>query len=142
MSKKKTYKVLAWSNMGTLPGYVMISCGYNYKQITRKLIKMKYRSWAKALSVHKEVINQSSQVACRAKNKSSKTGQVRHYYYIILQRKFKFTDEDYAMLAHEVLHICQFYLPDILNRDREVEAEAYLHTYLMKQCLKVLRGNK
>jgi hypothetical protein len=33
-------------------------------------------------------------------------------------------------------------LPDILERDREIEAEAYLHTHLMRNILNTLRGEK
>jgi len=62
-------------------------------------------------------------------------------FYIILTEEFDFSDYAYCKLAHEVLHICQFILPDILNRDREYECEAYLHTHIMMQCLNQIRGN-
>lgn len=61
-------------------------------------------------------------------------------FYIYIGEEFKFTDYEYCKLAHEVLHICQFLLPDFLDRNREFESEAYLHTHLMEQCLKAIRG--
>ena len=36
-------------------------------------------------------------------------------------------------LAHEMLHVCQEFLPQFLNRDEEMEAEAYFHSYLMEK---------
>ena len=36
-------------------------------------------------------------------------------------------------LAHEMLHVCQEFLPQFLNRDEEAEAEAYFHSYLMEK---------
>ena len=40
-------------------------------------------------------------------------------------------------LAHEVLHLCQEYLPIFLDRDEEHEAEAYFHTHLMTKIIKL-----
>jgi hypothetical protein len=39
-------------------------------------------------------------------------------------------------LAHEVLHLCQEYLPIFLDRDEEHEAEAYFHTHIMTSIIK------
>lgn len=39
-------------------------------------------------------------------------------------------------LAHELLHLCQEYLPTYFNRDEEHEAEAYFHTHLMTRIIK------
>lgn len=43
-------------------------------------------------------------------------------------------------LAHELLHVCQEYLPIFLNRDEEHEAEAYFHTHLMTKIIKRVEG--
>ena len=40
-------------------------------------------------------------------------------------------------LAHEMLHVCQEFLPQFLDRDEEMEAEAYFHSYLMESCYKL-----
>jgi hypothetical protein len=45
--------------------------------------------------------------------------------------------ENMRTLAHEVLHLCQEFLPSFLNRDEEMEAEAYFHSYIMQQCYKL-----
>lgn len=39
-------------------------------------------------------------------------------------------------LAHEMLHVCQEFLSQYLNRDNEMEAEAYFHSYLMESIYK------
>ncbi len=39
--------------------------------------------------------------------------------------------ENMRTLAHEVLHLCQEFLPQFLNRDEEMEAEAYFHSHVM-----------
>lgn len=52
---------------------------------------------------------------------------------IILRYGFKPTSPDnMRTLAHECLHVCQEFLPQFLNRDEEMEAEAYFHSYLME----------
>lgn len=38
-------------------------------------------------------------------------------------------------LAHELLHLCQEFLPTFLDRDVEHEAEAYFHTNLMNKII-------
>lgn len=45
--------------------------------------------------------------------------------------------ENMRTLAHEMLHVCQEFLPQFLNRDEEMEAEAYFHSYLMHSCYKL-----
>lgn len=40
--------------------------------------------------------------------------------------------ENMISLAHEVLHLCQAFLPTYLDRDEEHEAEAYLHSHIMR----------
>ncbi len=63
-------------------------------------------------------------------------------FYLVIKNKFRFDDFDYCSLAHEVVHLCQFILPDILDRDREIEAEAYFHSYLMTKVLDAIRAAK
>ena len=38
----------------------------------------------------------------------------------------------YATLSHELLHLCQTFLPRYLNRNVELEAEAYFHSNLLR----------
>lgn len=45
--------------------------------------------------------------------------------------------EHMRTLAHEMLHVCQEFLPQFLDRNEEMEAEAYFHSYLMQSCYKL-----
>jgi hypothetical protein len=42
-------------------------------------------------------------------------------------------------LAHEVLHLCQEYLPLYFNRDIEHEAEAYFHSFVMDRIIQLFQ---
>lgn len=81
----------------------------------------------------KELIERAHMVVMK------RTHSGRTYFYLVINADFKFTDYCYCKLAHEITHLCQFYLPDVLNRNQEWEAEAYLHTHLMEQALVHLR---
>jgi hypothetical protein len=48
-----------------------------------------------------------------------------------------YNPENMRTLAHEVLHLCQEFLPQFLDRDEEREAEAYFHSYVMQSCYKL-----
>lgn len=148
--KSKQLKVIDFLNFGIFPGIVLFSCGNSYEEIISTINK-EYKSrrwhqeggynlWSKGIESEKDFINAGSCFALKRELTNSKEGLEKTLYYIIITKQFEFTDYDMCSLAHEVLHICQFHLPDILNRDREYEAEAYTHTHLMGQCLKILRG--
>jgi hypothetical protein len=53
---------------------------------------------------------------------------------IILKYGFDPTDpSNMTTLCHEVLHLCQEFLPKFLNRDVEKEAEAYFHSHIVEK---------
>lgn len=137
MAKKKEYKVIGSLNTGIFDAYVTFSCRFTYDEIVENLKQQNCHEWAESISEDKEFIDNGYHFAL--KRTVTKKTDTRTYFFIIL-KDFRFTDQDYCELAHEVLHICQFLLPDVLDRNREFECEAYLHTHLMKQCLKLLRG--
>jgi hypothetical protein len=57
---------------------------------------------------------------------------------IILKHDLEITNpHNVITLAHEVLHLCQEYLPIFLDRDEEHEAEAYFHTHIMTNIIKM-----
>lgn len=123
-------------DFGVYPGKCLFVYGYKYKQIIKELKKQDCHELIAAIKGEKEFIDNTDYCAMR------RIAGKSDLYYIVINRKFKFTDQHYATLAHECLHICQFYLPKILDRNREHEAEAYLHTHLMLQCLNLLRKIK
>lgn len=117
-------------DFGIFPGWCSFSCGFTYGELVKTL---KSDGWADAIKYDRKLIEESEWLAC------SREHGGRTYYYIILRDRFDFSDLSYCKLAHEILHIVAFHLPNILDRNREFEAEAYLHTHLMKQCLSALR---
>ena len=142
MQKKKTQlKVLHWLNTGIFPATILFSHGFSYDEINKMLTQKKASDWKLGISNDKKLIDGGKNFALHRTifRKSTDENEVE-LFYIIFRDCMTFTDYDYCKLAHEVLHICQFLLPDILNRDREYECEAYLHTHIMQQCLKSLRG--
>lgn len=139
---KKSFKVLTWIDTGIFPASIMFCSGFSYKEMTLLLKKKKASDWLLGIRDDEVFLKKEGTWGVGMKrtieNKKLKTSKV--LYYIII-KDFDFSDGDYCKLAHEVLHICQFFLPDVLNRDDEHEAEAYLHTYVMGKCLRAIRGN-
>ena len=69
-------------------------------------------------------------------SKGKRTGEKMRM--IILKYGFSPNNpENMRTLAHEVLHLCQEFLPTFFNRDEEMEAEAYFHSYIMQYCYKL-----
>lgn len=137
---RKSYKVFNYLNMGIFPGTVMFICGYDYNFIIKHAKKNKITEWIPAIESKQGMFEGAAYFAGRAD--VTQKGKTKKFFFIYLKEQFTFTDWEYCALAHECLHICQFYIGDVLERDREIEAEAYLHTHLMKQCLDKLRGKK
>lgn len=135
-------KHLAWLNTGIFPATIMFSCGFKFDELITLLKRKKTDHWYKAIENDKKLIDKGSYFALHRIMDNLKTGESRNYFYIIITEEFKFTDFEMCKLAHECLHICQFMLKDFLDRDREFECEAYLHTHIMQQCLKTLRDKK
>jgi hypothetical protein len=140
LTMKNKVKVLKWIKMGMYPASICFSCGFSYDEIVIILKKKKAIGWATAISEDRYLINNGTAFALRRILENKKTGKSITYFYIILKDSFDFSDRSYCKLAHEVLHICQFFLPDVLDRNREFESEAYLHTFIMEECLLCLRG--
>lgn len=142
MSKRdKGASVLQFLNFGIFPGGVSLCCGFTYAEILAHFRKHKATDFAAAIE------NDEAKFAecdCQAMYRSvgrnlRGKNEVRHLFFIYFKNRFTFTDEEMCKLAHEILHICQFYLPDVLDRLREREAEAYLHSHIMRQALEALR---
>jgi len=143
MSKKpkKIVKLIEWLNTGIFPATVMFSMNFTYEELNKELKKKRADDWILGISgsENKELIN-GGWVALRRDIENTKTNKTKTLFYISLNTQFDFSDYDYCRLAHEILHITQFMLKDFLDRDREFECEAYLHTHIMQQCLKSIRG--
>jgi len=132
-------KVMSWIDFGIFPESLMLTSGFSYDEIMALLKKKRQTSWAQALRPSKPIVEKSKWLAIEQDMIDDKTGDTYKYYFIIIKDPFDFSDMSFCTLAHEVLHIVQFNLVHHLDRNKEIEAEAYLHTHLMKQCLVALR---
>jgi hypothetical protein len=126
-------------NAGIFPFKIMLSSGFTYDEIIKELKKQKCDQWLSGLKEDKQLIDGGKNFALKRTVIHKRYGEAT-LYYIIFINIFDFSDWSMCALAHEVLHITQFMLPDILDRDREYECEAYLHTHIMEQVLMKLRG--
>lgn len=126
--------------MGMFNGSLCFSCGFSYDEIIKHFAKTKAKEWAVAISLDKKMVDDGFAFGMERTCENIKTGKTQKFYFLILKEPFEYTDRQYCVLAHELIHILQFYLPGVLDRNMEIEAEAYLHTFLMESCLKVLRG--
>lgn len=138
MKNKKPF--ITWLNTGIFHGNIMFSVGFSYEEINKNLTKLKAWNWKLGISKDKEFIESGKNFAMkRTIYKKATNENNKILFYVIFTDNFTFNDWHYCKLAHEVLHICQFMLPDFLDRNKEIEAEAYLHTHIMTQCLNSLR---
>jgi len=133
-------KICEWLNTGIFEANVMFTVGMNHADIMMHLKNKKIaRDWSLGISEDEKLIDNNNAWGFGLRRIIFNKANEKTLFYIIIKR-FDFKNDDhYCRLAHEILHICQFLLPDILNRDREFECEAYLHTHLMRQCLKAMR---
>jgi hypothetical protein len=135
-------KVLEWIKMGMFPGFIMFSVGNTYEEIIKRLDKLPSGAeWKLGLSEDAEKLNgESGHIhAMKRGTVNTKTGEQKTYFYIIFLKQVPLNDLTFVQVAHEVLHICQFFLPDVLDRNKEYECEAYLHSFLMEHCIDKLR---
>lgn len=136
---KKGVRLVQYLDAGIFPFTVLLSVGFRYKKLYKHLKKTGAKGWAQAIKNDRELVNQNNYLALWRGVTLPKNGITTDYSFIIITDFFDFSDEEMVKLAHEVLHICHFALPKILNIEKEFEAYAYLHSHLMRQCLKHLR---
>lgn len=135
MGKKKKLATVASLSHGQFFGHTLLAINATPKDILTNCDQPK--EWREALKHIPEYLFENSWgVACKREVKGVT------YTFLFLHKGFDFSDNDYVRLAHEITHLCQFILPDFLDRNREIECEAYFHSYLMTQVLEVIRENE
>jgi hypothetical protein len=138
--------ILTFLNFGIVPGHCMFVCGMDEKQALKRFRK-EYLScddsdvWDKSLSniIEDESVT-TNFYACDAT--FVKDGRNHRTYFIFFKEEWGGTDGSYVILAHEVLHVVQFFSAHVFDRTKEIEFEAYLHTHLMSQCLDAIQESK
>lgn len=151
MKKKPTkLKVIDFLNFGIFPGTVLFSVGNSYSELVETIeeeytagrweAESGHKLWSLGISDDEKLLTSGTYFALKRELENKKENLEKTLFYIIITEQFTFTDYEMCKLAHEITHLLQFHLPTILDRNREIEAEAYTHTHLMMQCLKILRG--
>lgn len=145
----KTHSVVHWLNHGCYPGYTCLIYAMKHKE-AREVIKETYkddntaeseRDWLFAFDVLDENNFKPSGNSGFCSYVTLEDGDDLKILRFIWINNFDFTTESYAMIAHEVMHLCQFFLPTI-TPDREKEMEAHFHTYMMTQIIDYITGKK
>ncbi|MCK5020649.1 MAG: hypothetical protein KAS32_26755 [Candidatus Peribacteraceae bacterium] len=143
-------KAIGWLNSGIFPVTTLFTCGYNHEEVIKKLKQAKRRTskhnpkivqeWIDVVSFEdcEEMYSDGRDFCQKVKTVNNKTGRDVDYFLIVLTESFNSTREDWLILTHEITHLCQFVLPEFLDRDKEHEAEAYHHNHIMSQCLDLL----
>ena len=121
-------------NFGTLPGHVHVSISKDWGAALKSIIakekrKPKKSGWLDFYLDIQEYVSQSEGFGLVVKRKINGVT----YYSLFLTEFNKNKPYHHAVLAHECLHLCQFHLPDFMDRNQESEFEAYTHTHLMNQ---------
>jgi hypothetical protein len=121
-------------NCGQFPMNVVVIMGYKIDAAIKAFKGSEYGQGLRWMRDNKGLVdNQDCALYTTVDNK--------HLFYIIMP-SWNNRDWDFIKLAHECLHACQFVLPLFLERDKEHECEAYLHTHLMSQILEIIRSEK
>lgn len=136
-------KGVSFIDFGTFPGVLCFAWGLSYGKIVSRLKKMGEagEEWALGISGDEQFIDSNS---CLALHRALQDDDAKdmEMFYIIFTDKWEENVINIVKLAHEVLHILQFYLPGVLDRTKEHEAECYLHTHIMRKCLSVIYGSE
>lgn len=141
MAKRISDAVMSTLNFGSFPGKILFTAGYTYDEICKELKKQKCQEWLQCFETTKDLWDGNcwgfgSQRTIKIK------GTDYYYSFLCLKDRFNFSDTSHARLAHEIIHVCSWQLPELFNIIKENEAFAHTHTHIMEQCYAVLRGKK
>lgn len=130
-------KHINWLDFGTFNGSCLFVCAFTYDEVIKNFKKKKTPDgWVVAFESTKQLWESDNWGFCSKRVLDDECT----YFFLVLKNKFDFKDDSHARLAHEILHLATFQLKDILDPITENECFAYSHTYLMKQCYKILRS--
>jgi hypothetical protein len=139
MARKKSFKLLEWIPMGCFPGYLMFNYQFKFKELMVELENLEATEYIRAFQDEQKRIDSTWCVMSR-EFENTVTGEKVTYIMLNIPDEFNFQEPyDYCKLAHEIVHVCQFHLPPILDRNVEIEAEAYFHTFLMERVLNLMK---
>lgn len=128
-------KAFVFIKNGIFHGYTLFVCGYSYKQMLDRLNEYEEKSWFNAVNHSKaKELFEDAHACCRVEINDS-----INFPIVFIRNGFRNKRDDFVVLAHELIHLNQFYLSDFIDRNKEIECEAYFHTYMMNECLNALK---
>jgi hypothetical protein len=141
MKYKTTKKIIASIPAGIFPTHILLIVNMNFKELKQKLLNNNDEHWFNPIQFDKKNINNSNCALLRPY--FNHNGTNINYFYIVLNNinynsTGTISQDDYIAISHEIVHICQFLLPIYLDRNKEHEAEAYLHSYIFNNILSLL----
>lgn len=142
MQKKKAdIKIIDWMNFGSFPGFFMFTMGFNYDQIHNRLSKMKdAKEWLVAFESAEDLFRSKAWGSASQRTVvNTRTNDEKKFHFLHIRSNFDFSDFDMIALAHEAVHLCSFYLSDLMDPIKENEAFAYTHSHVMRQILQCIR---
>lgn len=132
-------KAFAFIKNGIFCGHTLFVCGYSYSKLLKKLNFEKSKEWYDALNNEDtKLLLEDCFACCRVEELNGVK-----YPIVFIRNKFNINNSgnnnDFVVLAHELIHLNQFYLSEFIDRNKEKECEAYFHTYMMNECLNALK---
>lgn len=125
-------KAFTYIKNGSFSGELLFVCGYEYHELIEKLLNEPpyyLDTVIKEARFIEENENGTFQIMTEGK----------HSAYLILIKSFDGSSFDISTIAHEVVHLCQFTFEACgVNREKEIEAEAYHHDFILRECLNAL----
>lgn len=137
--KKVSKSKIRYINCEVFPVTVMFSVKNRHAEIIKHLKKHKASEWIAAIDGEEDFWN-STYMHASKRDIRTKAGKMKSFFFLQIRDDFDFSDDMMCDLAHECVHLCQFIMPLFLDRNKEIEAEAYFHSFLMGKCLKILRS--
>lgn len=133
-------KIIKFIDLGTYPGHFLFAVGMSHKEICQWLKRNRYVAHLSGLDnpETKQLMGECYGLTLKRPSTNSKNG-VKYDGYTVLLREFNRKNNDHiTVLAHELLHLTQFYLGERVDRTVEYECEAYFHGYVFRKCLDLL----
>lgn len=103
-------------NFGTFKGYVAMHVGNSHERFMKALNK----EWRDVVNNEVDLEYTKECFDLGAWTAMMRMHNGRTYFFLILTTPFDFSDYAMVKLAHEIVHLCQFRLRKILDRDVEI----------------------
>lgn len=130
-------------DFGMFKNEVLVALNCNYDQLLQWVTKNADKLYLATVKDEDNALiikNGSGLTVCQTFSHPKHYDQTR---YIIWLRSLDMrSNYDISVLFHEITHLSQFFLPKVLDRNKEIEAEAYFVGYVAKQIMDIVRPRR